>query len=673
MNIDVSKEKLAAMKTVEEDGLKLKFLDAIFRNDIDVVLAAIQENPYALEYASLDCRNNPLVVIPALESGEDVYQFVGRDFKIDRNIAVSLVRENGLNLAYLIFAYQDDEEIVRLAIQQNPEALYFASPRLKKDVDFVLDSIRGQEWAIEKADSSIVTDSRVVSAIDDEILRPLQEEYKEDLDTLKKLWIKALTNDSEMRFFFNDLEEESKFDEYEELYSWAILRDENFNGSDLESYLEGYVWDGSLKETIYKHYCDLPIELRTDVEIRTAVFELVDDWIITTYDEGVVRPLTPKPVQTSVSHSIQSIGLFLIDVDLIHLCELIPERITERLMPSSMNHEKGVLYRSNFPFPDRFRPFSIGFYEGIEITKPTGNQPLTNIDYFKSDKVQAVERHSVLEFDWKKATSLFRIKAQYVYWTTGAPRANMPKYDGSYEYFIAPKEVQVGMRILNKARLNLLVTEIQEIPQELLNENLDILGLAEDKVGSFYEHGVKTIRDLLTKSTEILPKISGFGSRKNKAYKDLELALNNLGLVLTRPLAFVRPTSIKLMSLDKAYYQSKAVLASEIDWTKFFSAHTNPLLFMDVDSSFAIKAIEDPVKNIRTFGTIIRLVGEDSRQTLIELLNHEDNKSKIVVPVLFEEGGYDYEKLPTEDDYRLATIPEAPSSESFKLPELIKP
>jgi hypothetical protein len=79
MNSDVSKEKLAAMKTVEEDGLKLKFLDAIFRNDIDVVLAAIQENPYALEYASLDCRNNHLIVIPALESDYDMNKLVARE------------------------------------------------------------------------------------------------------------------------------------------------------------------------------------------------------------------------------------------------------------------------------------------------------------------------------------------------------------------------------------------------------------------------------------------------------------------------------------------------------------------------------------------------------------------------------------------------------------------
>jgi hypothetical protein len=269
------------MKTVEEDGLKLEFLDEIFRNDIDVVLAAIQENPYALEYASLDCRNNPLVVIPALEADYDVYKYVGRDFKIDRNTALNLVKEDGLRLEYLIYAYKDDEEIVRLAIQQNPVALSLASPRLKKDVDFVLDNIRGQEWAIENADSSIVNDTRVKNAIDDEILRPLHEEYQDHIEAVKNAWLEALDDEFEMRAFFDELEFESKLEELDIVYSDEILADEDFDEDEFEEHVENetvdYDWRDNFTETICKHFCELPMDLRSDGEIRAAVFELVGD------------------------------------------------------------------------------------------------------------------------------------------------------------------------------------------------------------------------------------------------------------------------------------------------------------------------------------------------------------------------------------------------------------
>ena len=50
----------------------------------------------------------------------------------DKNKAMEMVVKNGINLQCLSADLQDDEEIVKLAIEQDSDALKFASPKLQK-------------------------------------------------------------------------------------------------------------------------------------------------------------------------------------------------------------------------------------------------------------------------------------------------------------------------------------------------------------------------------------------------------------------------------------------------------------------------------------------------------------------------------------------------------------
>jgi hypothetical protein len=261
----------------------LETLEEKFRNDKDVVLAAIEENPYSLEFASLELRNDPDVVIPALKSDEEVYQFVGRLIKIDRNNALQVVKLDGLLLNALISKFKDDREVVRVATQQNLEALTFASSRLQKDVDFVLDVIKGQEWAIKFAHQSLLNHPKVLSEVSPEILQPLQEEYQQDLIDLKNVWLDSFTDHihSDLRTLMSEYEYESHYEELEQLYSDEITSNEEFDqeewDEETEFWFEGRDWRDDYRYTIRKHFCDLPVELRSDKELVLAVATIVPD------------------------------------------------------------------------------------------------------------------------------------------------------------------------------------------------------------------------------------------------------------------------------------------------------------------------------------------------------------------------------------------------------------
>jgi hypothetical protein len=280
MNSSFSKEKLKAIELVKTNGNLLETLEEEFRNDKDVVLAAIEENPYSLNFASLELRNDPDVVIPALKSDEEVYPFVGRLFKIDRNISLKVVKLDGLLLDLLILKFKDDREVVRVAIQQNLEALTLASSRLQKDVDFVLDVIKGQEWAIKYAHQSLLNHPKVLSEVSPEILQPLQEEYQQDLLDLKNVWVERFNN-GEIANIMWDYESELEYAELERLYSDEITSNEEFDqeewDEEAEYMFEGRDWREEYIATIRKHFCNLPVELRSDKELVLAVATEVPD------------------------------------------------------------------------------------------------------------------------------------------------------------------------------------------------------------------------------------------------------------------------------------------------------------------------------------------------------------------------------------------------------------
>ena len=102
-------KKTIALNAVTDDGYNLYKLKD-FQNDRDVVLAAVQQNGFALKYAS-------------------------EELKKDREIVLAAVRQNGYALEYASEHLKADRMIVLVAIKNNNmDALKYIPINLRKEV-----------------------------------------------------------------------------------------------------------------------------------------------------------------------------------------------------------------------------------------------------------------------------------------------------------------------------------------------------------------------------------------------------------------------------------------------------------------------------------------------------------------------------------------------------------
>mmetsp|Transcript_124396 Transcript_124396/g.387280 ORF Transcript_124396/g.387280 Transcript_124396/m.387280 type:complete len:198 (-) Transcript_124396:22-615(-) len=86
------------------------------------------------------------------------------DMQTDYTFLMSLVRRNGLALAYLFVKWQDCYELVEQAIDQNPLALAHASLRLRQDRGLVMKAVTCNAEALRHADLVCRCDRDVISA-----------------------------------------------------------------------------------------------------------------------------------------------------------------------------------------------------------------------------------------------------------------------------------------------------------------------------------------------------------------------------------------------------------------------------------------------------------------------------------------------------------------------------
>eukprot|EP00439_Symbiodinium_sp_Y106_P044816 s511_g5.t1 len=108
------------------------------RADKEVVLAAVKENAYALDYASEDFRADKEVVLEAVQQKSFALQFASEGLRADKEVVLAAVKQFGRALGFASEGLRADKEFVLEAVQQHGEALGYASEELRCDRAFLL-------------------------------------------------------------------------------------------------------------------------------------------------------------------------------------------------------------------------------------------------------------------------------------------------------------------------------------------------------------------------------------------------------------------------------------------------------------------------------------------------------------------------------------------------------
>ncbi|MGR3951715.1 MAG: DUF4116 domain-containing protein [Chlamydia sp.] len=142
---------------MKKNGLILQDVNDELKNDSQVVSAACENNPNAIQYAGAAIKDNRAFMLPLVQRNGLLLQYASEELKKDLKFVsaacqnnpgalqyahhdfirkssldmISLVEQNGLLLQYASDDLKNDDEVVFNACQNNPTAIQFASDRMR--------------------------------------------------------------------------------------------------------------------------------------------------------------------------------------------------------------------------------------------------------------------------------------------------------------------------------------------------------------------------------------------------------------------------------------------------------------------------------------------------------------------------------------------------------------
>ena len=151
---ELKRDKVVVLAAVAQDGQALEWASEELRGDKEVVMVAMSNNLIALKYIAKTLCNDKDLAKNALKMNIHTIQFfsvqialdyiktnVGRkhvfienmpdSLRNNKNIVSIFVKHNGTSLEHASDDLRDDVDIVKLAIDNWPASVYFASERVK--------------------------------------------------------------------------------------------------------------------------------------------------------------------------------------------------------------------------------------------------------------------------------------------------------------------------------------------------------------------------------------------------------------------------------------------------------------------------------------------------------------------------------------------------------------
>jgi hypothetical protein len=121
------------LEAVTRDGSNLCITSWDFRNDYDVVLAAVNQTPWAFEYAGPQARAYKDIVLEAVRGRGRNLKYASIELRNDREVVLEAVRRKGSNLQLASMELRNDPDIVAAAIEVCWRAGYYRGTSLQND------------------------------------------------------------------------------------------------------------------------------------------------------------------------------------------------------------------------------------------------------------------------------------------------------------------------------------------------------------------------------------------------------------------------------------------------------------------------------------------------------------------------------------------------------------
>eukprot|EP00977_Amphora_coffeiformis_P027845 scaffold34650_cov219-Amphora_coffeaeformis.AAC.4 len=142
-------------EAVTRNGLALEYATPRLQRDPDLLLVATRHWPFLFgRYAPLSLKDDQTFVLKAVQINGEVLQYVSDRLQNDRSFVIRAVLDNGNVLRYVLDRFRSDPDVVRAAVL-SPGSLSLASRALREDADFMLEMARLDRRNIQYASAEL--------------------------------------------------------------------------------------------------------------------------------------------------------------------------------------------------------------------------------------------------------------------------------------------------------------------------------------------------------------------------------------------------------------------------------------------------------------------------------------------------------------------------------------
>ena len=110
MNFLTEKENI--LKLIKKKNIIISNISEEFKDDIDIIAEAIDNNWLDFQYASSNLKNNKFIVLQAVKMNWYSLYWASKNMQNDKDIALEALKQNGYSLYFLSDYLKTDREII---------------------------------------------------------------------------------------------------------------------------------------------------------------------------------------------------------------------------------------------------------------------------------------------------------------------------------------------------------------------------------------------------------------------------------------------------------------------------------------------------------------------------------------------------------------------------------
>ena len=158
----MNNSKTNALEIVKKDGYQLEKLSK-FQKDPEIVLEAVKQVGYALQYATNDLRDNFQIVFEAVKQNGYSLEYASDNLKKNEILILEAMSQN----RYLLSATRNREnlknlEFVKEAMKYNLDTYYYLEKEMRSKKEIVLVGLKNNMCSFELVPFYLKSDKEII-------------------------------------------------------------------------------------------------------------------------------------------------------------------------------------------------------------------------------------------------------------------------------------------------------------------------------------------------------------------------------------------------------------------------------------------------------------------------------------------------------------------------------